>query len=204
MIKGYFYIICLIYFYLVSCSEVNTKRNKVDTISTVSSVLVKKNTVNLNNTENLDTSSDSELIDILNQYKAEYNRNYNVDTSFKVGSDLFHVIFKYKCTFDSGLNIPQKVISIYGLKKFITHNFISSVLVFKNEEPFIKQEINKNTFSELCDSSLKTYGSLLYPYIVINNLPNILEIHFSISIPLTDVGKAVIITFDNKGKVGIK
>ena len=150
MIKGYFYIICLIYFYLVSCSEVNTKRNKVDTISTVSSVLVKKNTVNLNNTENLDTSSDSELIDILNQYKAEYNRNYNVDTSFKVGSDLFHVIFKYKCTFDSGLNIPQKVISIYGLKKFITHNFISSVLVFKNEEPFIKQEINKNTFSELC------------------------------------------------------
>ena len=119
-----------------------------------------------------------------------------VDTFFIDSGKKFEVIFHYFSTIDSGLTVPAKY-NFDTKKDFVTHNFISDLILLSDKDTLFKKQITKSTFDNLLDTSLKKYTTLLYPNFYIKN--DSIEIHYSISIPVTDVGIGVNIKFDKKG-----
>ncbi|MBX9778813.1 MAG: hypothetical protein K2X26_00600 [Chitinophagaceae bacterium] len=146
------------------------------------------------------TGDDSDLLNIVKDYKATYTKSYDIDTSFESEKHLYRVNFSHKCLFDSSLIIPEKFVSVYGLKEFVTHNFQSSFKLYKDSTVIVDMHITKSLFSSLIDESLREYGNLLYPRVKIINQPFAVEISYSLSIPLTDIGKLVKLSFDNSGR----
>lgn len=133
-----------------------------------------------------DDSDDQELTAIVDDFKSQYSKNYNVDTMFTRGADSFKLAFTYKCLFDNGLSIPEKYVGIYGFKNFKAHNFVANLVLYKNGGKIVDDKITKSKFTNQIDESLKQYGDLLYPSLKIED--SVIKVHFSISIPLTDVG----------------
>ena len=102
---------------------------------------------------------------------------------------------------DSGLIIPAKY-SFDTHKDFVTHNFKSELILLLDKDTLFKKQITKGTFDKLLYSDLRDYATLLYPDFYIKN--DSIEIHYSISIPVTDVGIGVTIKFDKKGNYTIE
>lgn len=171
----------MIFFSLLlwNCNAPNKKTAVVSTDSIIKPTDTSHATPN-------DDSDDQELTAIVNDFKSQYNKNYNVDTTFTREADSFKLVFNYKCLFDNGLSIPEKYVGIYGFKTFKAHNFVANLLLYKNNNKILDDKIIKSTFANQTDESLKQYGDLLYPSLKIED--SLVKVHFSISIPLTDVG----------------
>lgn len=150
------------------------------------------------------SEDDSELLNIVNEYKSTYTKMYDFDTAFDSEKHSYRVIFSHKCLFDSSLSIPEKYVSIYRMKEFITHNFQSSFILYKDGAEITNMIITKSVFSPLFDENLRKYGNLLYPRIKVGSNPFTVEINYSLSIPLTDIGKSVMLSFDNQGQQKLK
>jgi hypothetical protein len=140
--------------------------------------------------------------DIINEYIKEYQKKVAFDTSYIVNTDTFRVNFKHYCLMDSSIIVPKKYVEIYGLDSFVTHNFESELKVRKNDNLVFNKIIKKHQFDKYLDDNLRKYGALLYPEASIKN--TLLEIDYSISIPLTDVGVRIEMTVNSDGKVEIK
>jgi hypothetical protein len=174
-------IIILLSFLSGSCND----QSKQTAVSPDTSDAISKQKRYLHTTSN-DDSDGQELIAIIEDFKRQYHKNYNVDTIFNRGSDSFRLVFDYKCLFDNGLTIPVKYVGIYGLQSFKAHNFIANLLLYKNNSKIVDEKITKSSFVNQTDENLKQYGDLLYPSLKVED--SLIKVHFSISIPLTDVG----------------
>jgi len=155
-------------------------------------------------TKNTVSEDDSELLNIVKEYKATYSKMYDFDTTFDSEKHSYRVNFSHKCLFDSSLTIPEKYVSIYRMKEFTTHNFQSSFALYKDGAEITNMNITKSVFSPLIDENLIKYGNLLYPRIKVGSNPFTVEINYSLSIPLTDIGKSVMLSFDNQGQQKLK
>jgi hypothetical protein len=148
--------------------------------------------------KNADTSSeDQELDDIVKEYIKQYQNPLTVDSVLVIGNDSFRINFRHYCLMDSAINVPGKYTEVYGLPNFITHNFVSSVKVEKNGTGILDTMIYKKDFNRFIDDNLKQYGVLLYPVLKLGN--GIIQINYSISIPLTDVGTGVSARISKEG-----
>ena len=136
----------------------------------------------------------SETIDQYNKYLSEGS---GLDTVITLGLDSFNIILKHYSRNDSSISVPTQYVGIYGIEQFVSSAFQSHLIVLKNGKPFINKKIEKKDFNFLLDESLQKFGVLLYPYISICN--NKIEIHYSITIPLTDVGVNVKLVLLNDG-----
>ena len=87
-------------------------------------------------------------------------------------------------------------------KDFVTHNFVSDLIVITNKDTILKKHITKATFKSLLDTTLNKYATLLYPTLDIKN--DSIRIHYSISIPVTDLGIGANLEFDKKGNYVIE
>jgi hypothetical protein len=182
-------LIPFIFFTLVGCSSGQSKLNtQVDTTKAVMTV----DTTSVNNIN---------LVDVRKEFIATYSTPIFVDTFFVDNGQQFEAIFHYFSTMDSGLIIPAK----YNFdinKDFVTHNFISDLMLLSGKDTLFKKQITKSIFDKLLDSSLKKYATLMYPEFYIKN--DSIEIHYSISIPVTDVGIGVNVKFAQNGNYTIK
>jgi hypothetical protein len=169
---------------LWNCNEPN-KQDPVGKTKTTDSLVKAKDGSQVNSNDN----DNQELLEIVNDFKSQYNKNYRSDTNFIKGADSFKLSFNYKCLYDNGLSIPEKYVGIYGFKTFVTHNFVADLVLYKNNNKIVNDEITKSSFAKHTDENLKKYGDLLYPSIKIED--SVISVHFSVSIPLTDVGKGV-------------
>jgi hypothetical protein len=134
------------------------------------------------------------LSDELNSYKD----TTKVDTVFLLsGNDSMFIKFRHYCTFDNKINVPVKFLKLYGLSKFQTHNFVSTLEMRINSKIVYNGVIRKGDFSALLDEELKKYAVLSGPNIKF--VGNRLDIDYSISIPLSDVGKGVTVAIDTLG-----
>ena len=136
-------------------------------------------------------------VDYRKEFIATYKKPVFIDTSFIANGKRFEILFHYFCTMDSGIIVPAKY-NFDTNQEFATHNFISDLVVLSDKDTIFKKRITKKTFDTLLDNSLKKYAILLYPDISIKN--DSIEIGYSISIPVTDVGIGVNIKFDKNGK----
>ena len=147
----------------------------------------------------VDTTSeyDNIQVDAREDLIASYEKPVFIDTFFVDNGKRLEVLFHYWCTMDSGIIVPAK----YNFdinRDFVTHNFTSDLVVLFDKDTLFEKPITKSTFDTLLESSLKKYATLLYPGFTIKN--DSIEIHYSISIPVTDVGIGVNIKFDKNGK----
>lgn len=144
---------------------------------------------------------DGELNEIVEQYTQMYSTPFISDSSYLLGNDTFRVSLRHACLMDSAVVIPQKYVGIYGMDSFTTHNFASSIKVEKNGVIVVEKDISKNEFDKFLDSSLKAYGVLLYPSV--KSFADSIEISYSVSIPLTDVGVGVGMAIKKDGTIAL-
>lgn len=144
-----------------------------------------------------------ELNDILTEYVSRYRSDFSFDSTFKSGKDTFEIRFRHYCLMDSAIVVPGRYVEMYHLDSFLTHNFESSLILVKNQDTIVREKFGKARFKSLLESPIREYGVLQpRPYIYL--LKDAVEINYSISIPLTDLGKGVtgIVGFD--GRISFK
>jgi hypothetical protein len=138
-------------------------------------------------------------IDFRQEFISLYQTPILIDTSFVGNDKKYEVIFHHFCTMDNRLIVP----AMYNFdtnKDFVTHNFASDLTVIVNKDTAFKKHITKATFKSLLDkldTPLIKYATLLYPILEISS--DSIQIHYSISIPVTDIGIRADIKFDKKG-----
>ncbi len=150
-------------------------------------------------TGTIQQKDDESEVDFRRDFISLYQKPVFIDTTFVDDDKTYEVIFHHFSKMDKGLVVPAKY-NFDTNKDFVTHNFVSDLPVLLNKDTLFKKHITKSTFHNLLDTldiPLKRYATLLYPNLTIKK--GCVEIHYSISIPVTDVGIGVDIRFDKKG-----
>jgi hypothetical protein len=143
---------------------------------------------------------DSTFYKLFSQYISSYEDVIALDTTLNHSNDKIHVDFKYYCLYDSAMKIPEEYNWGYGSVNFITHNFVCDIRIKKNDETIIDDTVNKETFNTLLTEELNKYGVLLYPsFREFDDATGELIFHFSISIPVTDIGTSATYYVDLDG-----
>lgn len=143
-------------------------------------------------------------VDFRQEFISLYQKPVIIDTFVINHGKKYAIIFRHLSAMDKGLVVPAKY-NFDTNKDFTTHNFVSDLTVLSDKDTVFKKFINKAVFNSLLDThdtSLKKYATLLYPTLTLNN--DSIQIHYSISIPVTDVGIGVVIKFDKKGNYVIE
>lgn len=141
--------------------------------------------------------------DLQAEYVLMYKNKEIVDTSFVVDNNEYNLQFEHYCLFDT-LVIPAKYSWSNNPQDFTTHNFESKVLLTQKKDTIVNAIIKKDAFKQLLDDNLLKYGVLLYPnYRGVNQARNAIQIHYSISVPLTDVGKGGLLEIGLDGDIKI-
>lgn len=190
---------------LLVCSCINQDKKNDDN----------KNSDILNRSNEKDMSSTSDNLTIeensspdFSRMRNDYVRNYkNVivyDTTFFDSSDSIMAKVKYYCSFDSSIVIPAKYIFDGELEKFVTHNFLSENLALFNKDTVFNSQVNKETFKSLLSDELIDYGVLLSPSpIRYDSIEKKIIFHYSVSIPITDIGTSATLMVDSLGTTEI-
>lgn len=133
-----------------------------------------------------------------------YNDVVEIDTTIAFGQEDINIKFKYYCLFDSAIKIPSKYIWEGGMDQFTTHNFESDILITKNEDLLYEAKVDKGTFANLLSNELVSYGVLLYPsFKKFDPEKKEFVFHYSISIPITDVGTSATLYVSMDGETRI-
>ncbi len=129
---------------------------------------------------------------------SSYDRVKIIDTTFEGGMKLS---LKYYCLKDNGIHIPKQYIYDTRVKPFTTHNFTSQIVVYKAGDTLLNQTVGKEAFTGQLSPQLQKYGCLLYPNITFDQEKKEINIGYSISIPVTDIGVPVRLVIDKNGKL---
>ena len=123
-----------------------------------------------------------------------------IDTVFKVGPDSLFVHFEHYCLKDSEFIVPASSYEIAG--DFKTYNFASKLEVSSHTEVIHKEVIRKETFDDLLFERLRNYGVLMMPSIALvsENDKDLIRVHYSITIPGTDVGTSATLYLSRLGE----
>lgn len=184
---------CFIILTLLSCSSGSQKTN--NQVDTTKSVAV---------TDTTQQEDEEEEVDFRKEFISLYQKPVLIDTFFIENGKKYKVVFHHFSTMDNGLVVPAKY-NFDTHKDFTTHNFVSDLAVLSDKDTVFKKHITKATFNSLLDTldtPLNKYATLLYPTIKLHN--DSIQIHYSISIPVTDVGIGVNIKFDKEGNYTIE
>ncbi|MBS1662276.1 MAG: hypothetical protein JST68_14625 [Bacteroidetes bacterium] len=139
---------------------------------------------------------------ILKDYIEGYKKTIEVDTSFNFNEKKLEIVFKHYCTYDSALHLPSRYVRVYGLEKFVTHNFKSTIKISLGESIIIDTVISKELFKDEIFEEEEMYGALLYPSLSFSKKD--VTVDYSISVPLTDVGVGVSLECRYDGKVIVR
>jgi len=143
-----------------------------------------------------------DLTSIYNEYVDHYKKPCKIDSVFTFGADTFQMHLKHYCLMDSAIKVPKKYVHMYKLDSFVTHNFATVIRLDKNSKTIFKRTVYKNDFEKFLYPQLKEYGALLCPEMNLSN--NTIELDYSISIPLTDVGVGVAMVMNPDGTITYK
>jgi len=206
------YLISILYL-LAGCVNNNAPKVKVDSVSRhdipYKDVYSKRDTdtnnLAKNNLDNKEVSSDEgsgegpDLQSIFNDYIGTYKKPCVIDTAFSIGTDRYTFHAEHECLMDSGITVPKDYVYMYKLDSFVTHNFLTHVRLAKNDKSIVEKTIYKKNFDSVLRPDLKRYAVLFCPYFLLKD--NRILLHYSVSIPLTDVGIGAYADMDGKGNI---
>jgi hypothetical protein len=180
--------------FIIGCSNRSGRNKTLDIKDTAS----KGNVKTFPHHDEGDDGPSPSLANILNDVLKSYKYTVKVDTSFLVNKrDTITIKLRHYCTYDNKINLPARYLKMYGLSTFRTHNFISALLVKRNSRVIFNGSIKKEDFDKLLDNEFKKYATLSAPNIKL--VDGGLSIQYSITVPLTDVGKSVTMKIDTLG-----
>lgn len=156
-----------------------------------------------NNTPMSDSSVTLEQADFYYQIKREYEDSYDdtirIDTFFYDESQRYDVSLTYYCLSDT-LIVPYKYNWSGDSVDWKTHNFESRLTMINNDDTLVNRVIRKEDFAGLLFDELRDFGVMMYPtFLNADTVKHVARWHYSISIPLTDVGKGVIVEVNTVG-----
>jgi hypothetical protein len=176
---------------LTSCNSTGDQTSAIiKSIDTITEVSQKKE---------IKDELEPDLSTILSDFKEMANKTFIEDTVLVINNDSFSISLKHYPLPDSPVVVPKTYVGIYELDSFTAPNFKSSVTITQGGKTILQREISKNDFREFLDTPTNNYAVLLYPYVSSEN--NHIELHYSISVPLTDVGIGVGAKVDKNGDI---
>jgi hypothetical protein len=146
------------------------------------------------------TFTQVDLSDARRELIESYDHPIKFDTTVIWNDTSYSLVFTHFAAMDSGLSIPAK----YNFdlnSEFVSHNFKSTIILIKEADTILNIAIGKETFREYMTPELKLYGTLLYPNVVFH--PGWIALHYSLVIPVTDVGKSVVLKIDSNGELAV-
>jgi len=146
-----------------------------------------------------DYNPEPSLSSIYNDYVAGYQKSLVIDSVFKMENDTFHLHLKHYCLMDSAVTLPGKYVEMYKLDSFVTHNFVTDLKLEKNNHTLLRMTIRKKDFDPRLYTALRDYGVLYAPSLAI--VKGNIQLDYSISIPLTDVGVGVTAVIHQNGDI---
>ena len=155
-----------------------------------------------NNAVNDTTNPSGDITSNFNEYVARYNKPCLIDSVFTIGADTFDLHLKHYCLMDSAIKVPEKYVSMYKLDSFVTHNFVTIVRLDKNNKTILQRKVYKKDFENFLFPQLKEYGALLCPSLNLSN--GTIDLDYSVSIPLTDVGTGITMILNRDGTIVYK
>ena len=184
MRNAFFTLLCLFFSSCQQVAESNTLKN--DSVSVLSS-----------DEPEGDANVGPSLAEVRAEWIAGYNKTFVFDTSFIYLDSPYSFSFRHYCLFDSAIVVP----ALYDLendKPFLTHHFNSSLILRKGRDTIAAFIVGAEDFRAFADSTLSAFGVLSYPDILVQN--DTIRIGYSLSIPVTDVGKHVTLYLSLEGK----
>lgn len=183
------------------CNHIESKKEQTEGNNTVVSEKRRRDSIKkqmaLGNRPDEEQETPSYMEEMKNLLSS-YDKIKVVDTTFEGGTKLS---FKYYCLKDNGIHIPKQYIYDTRVKPFTTHNFTSQIVVCKAGDTLLNQTISKGTFTDQLSPQLQKYGCLLYPNISFDQEKKEINVGYSISIPVTDIGVPVRLVVDKNGKL---
>lgn len=110
-------------------------------------------------------------------------------------------MLRHYCTFDSGLTVPARYNEDIR-RDFVTHHFRSRITLLADSDTVFSKHLDKYTFNRLLFPALRSYATLLSPELTLQQ--DSIQLRYSISIPVTDVGIGATITFAPDGQYSIR
>ncbi|MFB6456609.1 hypothetical protein ACE38W_15160 [Chitinophaga sp. Hz27] len=104
-----------------------------------------------------------------------------------IDTNVVQIAIYHHCIEGSKVVVPKKYVVLYHLDKFESCQFQSDIKVAVNGDPVLDTIITKAQFTEAMEPHIQQYATLLAPYLYLNKEYK-LELHYSLSIPLTDLG----------------
>jgi len=199
---------------LVGCVDNSTPKTKIDTVPPPDTVFKdvypkrdtgSKQTMKKEPDKEAASSGGGEgddLQSIFDGYVARYKRPCVIDTSFSIATGRYTFHAEHTCLMDSGITVPKDYVYMYKLDSFVTHNFVTHVRLTRNDRTILERAIRKEDFDKVLYTSLQRYGALFCPDFRIGK--GRILLHYSISIPLTDVGIGAYADVDGKGNVDFR
>jgi hypothetical protein len=164
---------------------------------------VKKDSLKVLDIVASEATTDSEAVEP--NYRKEFIEGYSkiltMDTTFFINSKTYRVHLRHYCTWDNDLVVPAKY-NYDTNSDFRTHNFESELTVLEGIDTSVKKVITKDDFRAILYPELEQHATLLFGNLKVEN--ESIEVFYSISIPVTDLGIGAALAFDMKGKFTIK
>lgn len=177
------------FFALVSCEPVTLSKDQNT-----------KNTILL----------DEEVTPDIQQLRQAYILSYNKPVEFESlskgkDSEQVKLYGKYYCLFDSAIIVPSKYNFDDTTKTFTTHNFAEDIVIIINGDTILEKTITKKDFLNKLPQDLKDHAVMFEPtFEGYDSRNDAFNFTFSISIPLTDIGKPMNLNLNRNGQITVR
>jgi hypothetical protein len=146
--------------------------------------------------------TDKAALDFYDSVKIEYlsklEKIIEIDTLVQFDRTVFFKLTHYNLR-DTFL-IPAKFNRSSQRTDFVAHNSASHILITTNTDTLVNRLITKETFDSILPDDLRSYGVLQFPnFRAIDRSKQAFLVQFSVSIPLTDLGRGVELSIDTSG-----
>jgi hypothetical protein len=134
---------------------------------------------------------------------ASYDSVISIDTTLIIGSDTMNISFRHHCLFDSAIEVSEEY--YYGKNGLVSHNFASELVIKQQDSVLQLIPIKKEDFNvdDILTEELLTKGSLLFGAFRGVNENGVIEVHYSITIPATDIGIGVSALINKEGELNV-
>lgn len=137
--------------------------------------------------------------EVKRDFEKFYTDTLRLDSTYLVGREMVRLHFSHYCNSET-ITIPSRY--NWGREKteYTAHVFVSEIAIVRAGTVVYHRVITKKRFEPILDESLNAFGVLLYPDVSFDGAGRVFSFHYSISIPLTDVGTPVVLEVDLNGR----
>lgn len=144
-----------------------------------------------------DSIGKQELRGIIADFEKSTKDTFAVDSVIYRGKDSVRVLYKHYADHHNLIVIPDRFTEMYGLHKYTAPEFIASLKMIRNGIVIIDTSYGKKMFIDYVPQEWREFSILMHPHLYIEEKE--VRINYSISIPLTDLGRSASLTVDYNG-----